>query len=310
MQYILEFFDFFKKNEAVPEFKNWKDKVEYVYNKYKENKDSKSKDYYNLDAGIKSDNFDISYMGMVGKSIINIHILFKLKNGEYEVTDFEEVDFDNIKSDKGHYKITKEDYDKYLPYAQEISNFLDEKSEKEYKKSGSFMDEDGDLHIDKSNIEIDELNYELEDKLFNRYINKEYEFEIAYNLWDSPSSNEKVVERRKLKIGDIRVEFEGGRFYMTIQTKGPLGENCSMWIESKTKTEYMDMNTKFKKYGDFIKMDVIKPTLSRKQKREEVKEYPYVIWYEISPCKYDTIEFLKEMTELLKHMNDELKKEK
>ncbi len=310
MQYILEFFDFFKKNEPAPEFKNWKDRVEFLYNKYKEIKSNPPKGYYNLDAEVKGDNFDISYMGRVGKSVINIHIFFKFKNGEYEVTDFSEVDYNDIKSNKGHYKITKEEYDKYLPYAKEISDFLDAKSEKEYKKSGSFMDEDGDIHIDKSDIEIDELNYELEDKLFKKYIGKEYEFEIAYNLIKSKSEHDKVVERKKLKIGEIRVDYGGERFYMTIQTKGPLGENCSIWLEPTSKAEYSDMSAKFKRYGDFIKMDIIKPELSRKQKREKEQEYPYVIWYEISPCKYDTIEFIKDMTELLGAMTEQIKDKK
>lgn len=306
MQYILEFFDFFKKNEPAPEFKNWKDKVEYVYNKYKEIKSNPPKDYYFLEADVESDKFDINFMQFIGKSKVDIHLYFKNRNG-YEIVDFSEVDYDNMQSDKGHYKITKEEYDKYLPYAKEISEFLDSKSEKEYKKSGSFMDEDGDIHIDKSDLVIDELNYELEDKLFNKYIGKEYEFEIAYNLNKSKDQHEKVVERRNLKIGEIRVDYGGSRFYMTIQTKGPLGENCQIWLEGDTKSEYFDMNTKFKSLKDFIKMNIIEPEKSRKQKREEVQKYPYTIWYEISPCKYDTIEFIREMTELLREMTEQAK---
>ena len=304
MQYILEFFDFFKSKPSVPEFKSWKDKVEYVYNTYKEIKKNPPKGYYYLDIDIK-DGYDISYSVYGSGKKTDIHLYFRLKDGKYEVIDFNEVDLDNPKNNKGHYDITKEEYDKYLPYAQEISDFLDKKSEKEYNKSGSFMDEDGDIHIDKSELVIDELNYELEDKLFNKYIDKEYEFEIAYNLWDSPNSNKKVVERKKLKIGEIRVDYGGERFYMTIQTKGPLGEDCSMWLEPTTKAEYSDMDTKFKKYDEFIKMDIVKPELLRKQKKDEVQKYPYTIWYEISPCKYDTIEFIKDMTELLSHMTNE-----
>lgn len=85
--------------------------------------------------------------------------------------------------------------------------------------------------------------------------------------------------------------------YSLLFLYSPLGEDCSMWLEPTTKAEYMD--TKFKKYDEFIKMDIIKPELLRKQKKDEVQKYPYTIWYEISPCKYDTIEFIKDMTELL-----------
>lgn len=80
-----------------------------------------------------------------------------------------------------------------------------------------------------------------------------------------------------------------------------------MWLEPTTKSEYIDMNNKFKSLGDFIRMDVIKPELTRKQKRETEDTYPNVIWYEISPSKYDTIEFIKEMTELLQELTSHIK---
>lgn len=309
MQYILEFFDFLKRNEQSPNLSNWKDKIEFVYKKYKEIKIKSPKGYYFLEASVDDNGFDICFTQYINKNKIDIHLYFKNKDGQYEVSDFSEVDLYDPKNKKGNYNISKDEYDKYYPYVKEISDFLDDKSDKEYNKSSSFISDTGDINIDKSNIVIDELNYELENKIFNKYIGKEFEFEMSYHLIKSKEEHYENVERRTLKINEIRVEFSGSRFYINVYTKGVFGEDCYFWIESDTKPEYYDLNTKFKSFKDLIKMYIIKPEQSRRQERENIQKYPYTISYDISPSKYNTIEFIKEMVELLVQMNNQIKKD-
>lgn len=304
MQYILEFFDFFKKNEKL---NNWKDKVNFIEKVFNEIKIKEPSDFYLLQGENKKD--DKYYNLSLYKKNIDIHLMFKeISDNAYEVVDFSEVDFEKM-NDDGHYKITKEEYDLYKNLVNDISDFLDEKSEKKFNKSSSFISDEGEINIDKSDIFMDELNYEIEDKkILNEFINNEYEFELKYVLSHNSKDYTRKIEREKLKIKDIRIEYNGGRFYSLIKTTGLLGEECSIWVEPNYKVEYIDISKMKLGERGLLRMDVIEPEITRKQERENIKIYPNVIWYDITPCKYDTIEFLQKIILFLEELNDRLKK--
>lgn len=188
-----------------------------------------------------------------------------------------------------------------------MSDFLDEQSEKNFNKSGTTITDDGiELGFDESDTTIDEMNFHLQ-KEFDKYIDKEYEFEIQYHLWSEESKNEKITERVKLPILDIRIEFAGGRFYSEIETEGVQGEKCKLWLEGR-KYEYLDLEGKRPDYGEIITINKVSKELTRKQEREDKIKYPYIISYKATPSKYDSIEFINTITELLEHLNDEIKK--
>jgi hypothetical protein len=304
MIYILEFFDFLKKNKPK---KDWRSEFDEVYKYYNSIKVKPSKDYHFFNVGIESkDNFDVA--------LDQIHIGFHNRNGKLEVTNYKEIDFDNFRgrtgeeNGPGHYKdITQSEFDEYLKKTQEMSDFLDEQSEKKFNKSGTTISDDGiELGFDESDTAIDEMNFHLQ-KEFDKYIDKEYEFEIQYHLWSEESKNEKITERVKLPILDIRIEFAGGRFYSEIETEGVQSEKCKLWLEGR-KYEYVDLEGKIPSYDQIIKMNKVSKELTRKQERENVPKYPYIISYKATPSKYDSIEFINTITELLEHLNDEIKK--
>lgn len=304
MIYILEFFDFLKKNKPK---KNWRSEFEEVYKYYKSIKVKPSKKYHYFNVEVKSkDNFDVAFD--------QIHIGFSNRNGELEVTNYKEIDWDNFRgrtgeeNEPGHYKdITQSEFDEYLKKTQEMSDFLDEESENKFNKSGTKVSDEGiELGFDESDTTIDEMNFHLQ-KEFDKYIDKEYEFELQYHLWSEESKNEEITERIKLPILDIRIEFAGGRFYSQIETKGVQGENCKLWLEGR-KYQYVDLEDKRPDFKEIIMMDKVKKELTRKQERENVIKYPYIITYKVTPSKYDSIEFINTITELLEHLNDEIKK--
>lgn len=301
MIYILEFFDFLKKEKPK---KDWRSEFDEVYKYYNSIKVKPSKDYHFFDVGIRSkDSFDVA--------LDKIHIGFSNRNGELEVTNYEEINWDDFKgrtgeeNEPGHYKdITQSEFNEYLKKTQEMSDFLDEESEKKFNKSGTTISDNGiELGFNEADTSIDELNYELQ-KEFDKFIDKEFEFEIQYHLWSEESKNEKITERVKLPILDIRIDFSGGRFYSQIETEGVQGEKCKLWLEGE-KYEYIDLEGERPDFEEIIMMDKVREELTRKQKRENVTKYPYIVSYYATPSKYDSIEFINFISELLIHLNNE-----
>ena len=183
MIYILEFFDFLKKNKPK---KDWRSEFDEVYKYYNSIKVKPSKDYHFFNVGIESkDNFDVA--------LDQIHIGFHNRNGKLEVTNYKEIDWDNFRgrtgeeNEPGQYKdITQSEFDEYLKKTQEMSDFLDEQSEKKFNKSGTTVSDDGiKLGFDESDTAIDEMNFQLQ-KEFDKYIDKEYEFENGSLLKEKP----------------------------------------------------------------------------------------------------------------------------
>lgn len=280
--------------------KSWKDKFDDLYKRFK------SKNCPFISSDIEDNYFSVS--------IEKTHLVF-YKNG-YEVVDFEECDI-KPNSTKGRYEIDKQTYDEYLKKAIEISDFLDKESEENLNKSTTTIGPDGWVNLSEYGIRIEEINQILRDNIFKKYIGKEFEFEMSYHLWTSGSSNEHKVERYLLPIKDIRINIGGGRCFIYILVTDSFGDNYNMWIEEDTTTEYIDLEENKWPYHNIkdagknlIRMHKVRKEMSRVDKRNADKnqKYPYTFSYDATPCRYNSIEFIKEIVELLKELNDQLRK--
>lgn len=251
-----------------------------------------------------------------GLSISQGHHLFFYgdtgKNNNWKLVDFSEADYSDLKSDKGVYKITPEIYEEYKKKVQEISDWLDKISEEKFGKSNSSISDDGlNLDFNEGDLALEEISDKIKQEL--KLISKEYEFEISYHLWTSNSTNELIVERRKFKIDDIQIGF-GGRFWCQLFTKDPFGKKAEIWLEDDSNHEYFDFDENNWPYSDhkdkIIRMSSVKKEMTRSQEREEQKnrKYPYAFSYDITPCEWNSMELIKEITSLLKEMNNSLKK--
>lgn len=292
--------------------KTWQEKFQDIYNWYLKNKDKKDIRAIDLPhADVKDDSLSISQG-------LDNHLVFygKIKGGNrhMELVDFSEADYADPKSTKGVYPITQEVYDEYEKKIQEISDWLDARSENELGKSGSIISDDGDLNLDfdEADLALEEINDKIKSEL--DIIGKEYEFEMSYHLWTSKSTNELIVERMQLAIDDLKFGFGGNRFYCQLFTKDPLGERADIWLESYSSSEYYDFDEHKWPYSDdkdkIIRMSTIKKEMTRKEERdfEKNRKYPYAFSYDITPCKWESMELVKEITSLLQQMNDSIKK--
>ena len=291
--------------------KTWQEKFQDIYNWYLKNKDKKDISVLDLPHADIKDNYLSISQGL------DNHLVFYGKTGgnrNMELVDFSEADYADPKSTKGVYPVTQEVYDEYKKKIQEISDWLDERSEKEFGKSGTTISDDGDLDLDFDEVDLalEEINDKVKAEL--DVIGKEYEFELSYHLWTSGSTNKLVVERKKLPIDDLKFGFGGGRFYCQLFTKDPSGEKAEIWLESDSSSEYYDFDEHKWPYSDdkdeIIRMSTIKKEMTRKEERdfEKNRKYPYAFAYDITPCKWESMELVKNITSLLQQMNDGIKK--
>ena len=300
-----ELFDFFKKSKKAKKEETWQEKFERVWSVYQKLKNVEKVHLLDRpEIDIKDDNFSVA-LGL------SPHLVFYRKNqrrGDLVVIDFDECDYSDPSSDKGVYKITDVDYDSCLKKAEVINNWLDELSEKETGKSYIDIDSSGDFELDEGELALDEVNYKLKEEVFKKFIGKTFEFEVDYHLCSSGSKNERIVDRQEFKIDDITIGF-GGRFWAQLWTTDMFDRKSYLWIESDSNPNYVDME-KLKPFNreNVIRMIIENPEMNRKQKREfdKNKKYPMVISYLVSPSKYNTIEFIKTITELLSNLNDQI----
>jgi hypothetical protein len=289
--------------------KTWQQKFDDIYNFYLKNKNNDNISAMDLPhADVKENDLSISQG-------LDNHLVFygdTGKNHNWELVDFSEADYYNPKSDKGVYKITPEIYEEYKKKVQEISDWLDKRSEDKFGKSNSSISDDGlNLDFNEGDLALEEISDKIKQEL--KLIGKEYEFEISYHLWTSNSTNKLVVERRKFKIDDLQIGFGGGRFWCQLFTKDPFGKKAEIWLEDDSSHEYFDFDENKWPYSDhkdeIIIMSSIKKEMTRAQEREEQKnrKYPYAFSYEVTPCEWNSMELIKEITSLLKEMNNSLK---
>jgi hypothetical protein len=287
--------------------KTWKDRFNDIYNFYIKNKNKKISAMDIPHADVKKDEVSISQG-------FDNHLVFYAQTGlnhNWEVLDFSEVDYADKKSTKGVYKITPEIYEEYKKKIQEISDWLDERSDKSSGMSDSTISDSGlDLDFDEGDLALEEINDKIKSEL--KSVGKEYEFEISFHSWTSNSSNVHVVERRKLKITDIKFGFGGGRFWCELFTKGAFDEPTYLWIESDSSSEYYDLEENKWPYSrnKVISMNIVEKEMTRKQKRDydNNRKFPYAISYMVTPCEYKSIELIKDISQILVEMNLGLKK--
>lgn len=295
-----EFFSFKKT-------KTWKDKFNDIYSNFLKNKDKRDISIINIpDVDIKDNSFYISLRGS--------QIAFYGKgsgNRDMEVVDFDIADYSDPKSTTGVYKITQSEYDEFESKCQTVSDWLDDLSEENKGKSYSNVGDNGEISLDfdEGEIELEALTDQVKNKM---PIGESLEFEMAYHAWTSNSKNTFVVERKDLKIEDFNLDFGGGRFYAKVSTKDPFDQDAEMWIESDTCFEYYDLENSrgvLKHDKKIIRMSTKDPEMSRKEKREfdKNRKFPYSFSYEITPSKYNSIEFIKSIVELLSELNRMLK---
>lgn len=303
MKYIRHFEgfkDWFKK----PKNKNWGERINDIYNFYLKNKDTdKSKKDFNL---LDLPNIIINDNSVSFSVRLNQISLYGDTGGirNFEVVDFSEADIYDFKSDRGVYKIDKTTYEKYRKKAEEIQDWLDDLDERGFNKSDIKIGE-GDFKFDEVEMALEELNYKIKDNL---PIGKKLEFEIRYYNWLSLNSNEKVIERVDFKIKDVIIDFSGGRFYVKVFVDDPFGQNSSIWVESDSNYEYHDLEVEVEREL-FLNMSSEYTEMTSKQKRDfdKNRKYPYAFSYDVSPSKYDSIEFIKTITEILSELNNNIK---
>jgi hypothetical protein len=291
--------------------KTWKEKFQDVIDYWNKIKNQKDLPFLLPTVTISDDQYSVS----IGWSTPNLAFYGQNSKGRHklEVVDFDEVDMSDLDSNKGSYKITIDEYNHYLKKTQEISDWLDDISEKKFGKSSTEVSDSGELHLDfnEGDIALEELNDKIKSEL--KIIGKKYEFEMSYHLWTSKSTNKLVVERRELIINDLKFDF-GGRFWCQLFTIDPFGEKAQIWLESDSSSEYYDLESNKWPYDHdkIIDMSTIKKEMARKEEREYDKnrKFPYAFAYDITPSKYESIEMVKEITNILEMLNSQIKTKK
>jgi len=310
MIYIKEFFDFFKSKTPKDNPVTWEEKFDYVYNTFLEykKKDKDNKIHINVD--LKDDSFIISTLDLKKKYKENVSLAFH----KDEITDLNDCDYADFKSKRGHYSISEEQFNSYYKKAVEISDWLDEKSEKNLNKSGSSVSDKGlNLDIDEYELHVDDLNDKLKSELLKKYIGKKFEFEFGYNF--VPYENSKIAyvcERYDIKITDIKVGFRSmdqeHKVYMNVFCENGIYNKSYFFVEFDSNTNYTNLEKKPFNLEDALFLMEVEPELSRKAKREYNSKYPKFLTTLISPCKYNSIEFIKELVEVLQQLMEMSKK--
>jgi hypothetical protein len=304
MLHLEGFFNFSRKDKNT----SWIKIFNLIKSEYDKLKNKKPNELISI-PGYKLPDAEIIERGDFSLSLgIRNHILFRKSKEQYEVINFNEVKSLKSDSNEGVYKIEKSDFEKYKKLAEEISNWRDEISEKNFQKTDKTID---NLEFDELDIESQNLNFEL-NNIFKTKFSKEYEFEFNYRLWTSVSSNEEVDERRKIKFNKIEIEILSSRAVAKLFTKID-NRDWYLWIEEDTNSGYIDLSKLKpweKELNMFIKVDKIKKEKTRKQEREESQniEYPYIINYEIVCSSWDSTELINEIKSILEELNKSFKK--
>jgi hypothetical protein len=311
MKHIKQFeaFDWLRKKGS-NDPKNWKGKFDYIYSVFLDKKKGKYPNY-KINVSVDEDNFSVSELDFNKKMSDQINLLFQKDN--LIVTDFQDWDEDDPQNKKDDHKITKSEYDQYLKKAVEIDKWLDDQSDEEIDSKKSKVGDTGEVDLKFSEVDLlkDEVNDKLKEYL-NKYIGKSFEFELDYTLWTGASTNEKVNVRKNLRIDDIEFEFVG-RLRVNVYTKDPFNNKKSVFTvyeEDLEKCEYYDFSKI--KLPDFKKIFImhVEDELENQGRRKEKykwknRKYPYVFSYEMTPSKYNTIEFLKFLVEILRLFESE-----
>lgn len=280
---VYEIFDglFGKKNETNSAVS---DIFENIHKNYKKLKFMSSE--------IKKNEISISYMDKSGSFILYYLVSpehFTQSNGEYKIL----VSILGKNKENRTEIITEDQYNKIKEIATEISDYLDSESDKKRSSVGP----DGDLNLEVSDADL----YKLEashmlKKILGDKIQKEYEFEIKELKGDSQS------EVKMIKIVDIVPEssFGDGKIFLRIHLKID-GDDYLMDLYQNTPTNYIDLD----KRGPMQKVIFAHPNkdgMTRAEIRNDKRP-----GYDITPFKYNTIEMLNLLKDVLFQINDQIK---
>lgn len=287
-----ELFGIFKKDKN----NDWKSKLEWIFNNYKK------EDFVTLNAEIEksASGGEVLSINWVREGDWNNH--YNIFSGE------KSKDGLNRLATDGDYEewpvISDKDYNRYKEKIQEISDYLDEK---EHISSSSVGIGEIDLKIDELDIAKMDIDEKIK-KYFKDDLNKEYKFESEYYEWSGPSSNEKKIEDIKVMIydisGDIRPGGRGGiqDFYLMVKCK--LGDRkMKFMVDEMSLTEYRPISEipRNERYDLTLKLYQDDEGLSRVELRKLKNHgYPHVINYNMVPCDWNSIEFIKKCNDVIK----------
>lgn len=307
MKYLSKFKIFRKKGDA------WKEKFNQLYNLYLSNKNKKISSIHDINLPEVEINHDYFYIyGLLNKN--NEHIVFYGNTGRknnYEVVDFSINDYSNPNDRNGVYPISIGEYNLYRNKCIEINNWLDNISEESEKKSKSIVSSDNiSINIGEIDSNEDKINEHLI-PYFEEYIGKKLEFELSYHIWSSDSKNKLDVNRFDLRINDIKFKIGGDRIYCNLFVEDPINKSelSYIWIEKDSPTKYFSFDDHKWPYienkKDYLVMYKYKEGLTRKEKRDSIKnpKYPFVISYNASPSKYDSISLIEKIVDVLTQIN-------
>ncbi len=306
-----EFFNWLKKDKKPS---SWQEIFDSIWNKYLEFKNLKIDELTN----IILPHANINELGgslLLWDKDFDYHLIFvKYDNNDIYVINFsEEADPDEqkrtgMKNGKRH-KITIDEYNTYIKKIKEISDWLDiiseKKIDKETIKIGQSEIEDIEISdFDMSQMQLDDFV----NKHLKKWKNKKLEFETGYYLWTSNSSNEYKCEDHTYIINDFHVVV-GPNPLIEVFTKDINGANSHFFVDYNQKTEYIDLSKNPRtKMDDVLKLSNISEKLTRQQERDKIKneKYPNSFMYNLSPSKYESIEFIKELVELISSIKDQI----
>lgn len=311
MRHIKQYESFFGLFKDKPTPENWKDVFNIVKSEFEKNKSGKKSSMIDT-SDSKIDGTMINCVNYNGKFMISL--VFSSKNNEYSLSNYSTIGKKSF--DEFSISISEKEFNELKEFSEELSDYLDNESDKNINKSGTVIGPSGELELgfDEFDIELDNLNNSVK-KQFKDSIGKSYEFEISYYEWSGKSTNEFRIERDNLKIKDIRLEISMDKTsFIEIHTEFQ-NKDCRIYFPSfKNPTAYFDLDkNRTSESSKYLVMDPIKDEgLTRKQIREREKNetYPRVNYYNIVPSKYNTIEFLKSLKELMAIVDDEIQKTK
>jgi hypothetical protein len=197
-------------------------------------------------------------------------------------------------------EISNEEFEKIKAKVLEVQNYLDEKE----VQSNSNVGSDGfNFNIDENEMKLMNANGELNEH-FKKYLGKEIQFEANYYLWTSKSENERKQHNVLVKIKELELGITSNphiKLYCEINN-----ENKVIDIFKDTLDEYIDLSDfKNRKYGFYsLRTSDDERHMTKKDIREKENniKYPRILWMELVPNKWETIEFIKDIKNILEQI--------
>lgn len=231
----------------------------------------------------------------------NEHLMFKdqgIEHGDqrYVLTDFA------IKKGAGtnYYKeyITEADFKKWKDLATEIEEYVYQQQAAEIEakkvKVGS-----GDFNMELSDEEVAQM--EFSHTLMTNMKNlKNLKFEAEYHLWSAKDKNEKIIQDVEIEITGFKIIHED-LIYAYARCNDPKFVGY-LTITSKSPTTYFDFSAhKIHKFNDVILFSKEDEEMTSRDRDKKYKEtvYPHIINIALSPCDYNSIEFVTELKSIL-----------